>query len=168
MAIRRSPRLEELSSRVLPSVTVLPTLPAPAHVEAAHMQHSHLLHGKGEGNYLGQQIIADAGQNYQLSGKANLAGLGSVVVTGSVHGVGFVAHGHAGGELKFSNAHGSVTIDLVGPLQAGFANLPHQFSFHTVASTGSYHGMHVSGTLQLILTPDLHGVVPHGTFRLVI
>jgi hypothetical protein len=86
-------------------------------------------------------------------------GRGDVMVTGSVHGVGFMTWGTPGGSLTLLGAHGSVTAELVGPGQAGFAPLPHYFHFRVADGTGAYGNLHEQGTVRVDL-------LANGTFRL--
>ena len=109
------------------------------------------LQGHGTGTYTHLVSVPDVGQRFDLSGSANLADLGHVTVTGSVYSTGFIAQGHAGGTLTFQNSHGSVTVELTGPLQPGFAALPTTFQYQVVSSTGDYAGLTESGSLTLTL-----------------
>jgi hypothetical protein len=159
--------VEQLGDRVLPSTAALP-LPVPP--AAAAVTAHHALAGHGQGTYTGDQVVCGAGQQYHLQGSANLAGLGRVNVGGSVHGVGFIQNGNAGGTLTFTNARGSVTVQLQGPEQPGFSPLPEEFHYRVVGSTGAYKGLAAQGSLQLVLhaSPGAGAVAPHGTFALTI
>jgi hypothetical protein len=129
----------------------------------------HALDGHGQGVYVRQPGVPDAGQGYSLCGTADLAGLGRFEVSGSVRSVGFILRGRAGGELTLSNACGSLTLRLVGPEQPGFSPLPGTFGYGVVGATGAYHGLHASGQLHLALSPASSDGVPdpsHGTFTL--
>jgi hypothetical protein len=72
-----------------------------------------------------------------------------VDATGTLRSPGFIAKGHAGGTLTLTNAHGSVTISLKGPLQRGFSSLPNKFSFQITSGTGAYAGDTGRGMAQL-------------------
>ena len=162
--------LEPLHARILPSATPLPapSLPPAAVAPSAAI---HLLDGHGHGAYTADRIISDAGPEYRLTGTANLAGIGRVQVTGSLHGVGFIAQGRAGGTLTFSNGKGSVTVQLTGPAQPGFSALPPRWDYKVVASTGALAHLSTSGTLQLVLQALPNGNLqtpPHGTFTLTV
>jgi hypothetical protein len=162
---RAALRIEELGSRTLPSTStsagLLPaggvqTVTAPAHGTLA---------GQGRGTYSVSFAVPDAGAPYNLTGTANLCGLGVVAVKGSVHSVGFALHGHAQGTLTFSNAGGTVTVSLDGPQQAGFAPLPQDFHYRVVGGTGDYRRVAGQGTLRLAL----NAADPvHGTFTLTV
>jgi hypothetical protein len=132
---------------------------------ATHARHA--LHGHGRGDYESAFVVPDVGRPYSLHGKVDLAGLGHFEVSGSLHSLGFISHGRAGGELTFSNAKGSLTLQLVGPDQPGFSPLPGAFSYKVVAATGAYHGLHASGVLHLALhqAPGA-SLAAHGTFTL--
>jgi hypothetical protein len=147
-------RVEELAGRLLPSA-VMP----PAHVMPP--VHRDPLAGRGQGPFTAQ-FVPDAGALYQFRGTATLADLGAVTVTGSAHGVGLIASGHAGGALTFANARGSVTVELDGPTQPAFGALPHYFRYHVVAGTGAFGHLRDGGMLRLDLAAD------GGHFRLAI
>jgi hypothetical protein len=164
-------RLEELGARVLPSA--VPLLPVP-HASDALVSHTmpptllHPLAGHGSGSYSVGRIIPDLGTTFNLKGTADLAALGHVSVTGSVHSLGFIATGHAGGELTFSNGKGTVTVELTGPQQGGFSALPQKFAYRVVSGTGAYAHLSDHGSLTLVLTPAPVGGLGglHGTFTL--
>ena len=164
--------LEPLGDRVLPSTTALPLPTGPLMASLAPAQPAlHLLEGHGRGSYTADAIIPDAGAEYRLQGFADLAGLGRVALSGSVHAVGFLQRGHAGGDLTFTNARGSVTVELLGPEQPAFSPLPEAFRYKVVAATGAYKGLAAQGTLQLALhagAPGMVGGARHGTFSLTI
>jgi hypothetical protein len=170
---RRSLQLEELGSRLLPSATPLsvtgPVGPAPivSPISIPPMiVASDALSGHGSGHYSYPPMISGMGPQYQLDGTAHLTGLGKVAVSGDLHGVGMIVDGHAGGELTFTNKHGSLTVDLQGPEQPGFSPLPEQFSYHIVSGTGAYADKTGQGSLTLVLTPSSSG--PNGKFSLVV
>ena len=168
---RRPPlELERLDARILPSATPLPipSLPAAAVAPSTAI---HILDGHGHGTYTADRIISDAGPEYRLTGTADLAGMGHVRVTGLLHGVGFMAHGRAGGTLTFSNGEGSVTVQLTGPEQPGFSALPQRWDYKVVAHTGAFAHLSTSGTLRLVLQAAPNGDLqtpPHGTFTLTV
>jgi hypothetical protein len=163
--------LEPLGDRVLPSATALPMPAAPLTAVLATAQPAlHLLQGHGRGSYTADAVQSGAGAAYRLQGTADLAGLGRVTVSGLVHAVGFIQHGHAGGELTFTNGRGSVTVELLGAEQPAFSPLPGAFHYRVVAGTGAYKDLTGEGTLQLALHPGAAGTggTPHGTFALTI
>jgi hypothetical protein len=119
--------------------------------------------------------VPDTGTRYDFQGTAKLAKLGDVTIQGSLVSLGFVAQGHAGGTLTFTNAHGSVTVALEGPLQNGFAPLPQTFTYHVVSGTGAYKNLKDHGSLELMLKADPVGpaadaifLTGHGTFTLTV
>jgi hypothetical protein len=134
-------RVEELAGRLLPSAVMPPV-------------HRDPLAGRGQGTFTAAPTIPETGGLYQFRGTATLADLGAVTVRGSAHGVGMIASGHAGGVLTFANARGSVTVELDGPSQPGFAALPHYFRYHVVAGTGAYLHLRDGGMLRLDLAAD--------------
>jgi hypothetical protein len=129
----------------------------------------HGLAGTGHGNYAVPRLqLLDVGTTYNLQGVADLAALGHVTVTCSVHSVGFIWHGHATGKLTFTNASGSVTVALEGPVQNDFAPLPGRFHYQVVSATGAYRHMRDQGSLQLVLAQAPTDVVHRGTFTFTI
>jgi hypothetical protein len=150
-------------------------LPADAHAHTfVPATAAHALAGHGQGTYsnpvIHNALTVDALTTYNFRGKADLAGLGHVTVTGSVHSVGFVLTGHATGQLTFSNAKGSVTVQLTGPMQQGFSALPTTFSYKVVGHTGAYAKLADHGSLTLALYAQVVNYVPQpqGTFALTI
>lgn len=175
--------LEELDSRALPG-TVLPvptvggvlaTAPAAVPLAAvAPVAASHPLAGQGQGTFTNPvtpgSLTIDALTTYNLTGTANLAGMGQVNVTGTVHSVGFVLTGQATGQITFSNSRGSVTIQLTGPLQLGNSTPPTTFNYSVVAHTGTFAQLADHGTLGLVVSPQLFNYVPqpHGSFAIAL
>ncbi len=123
------------------------------------------LRGTGLGDYT-EQLSPNGGPQFDLAGSASLAALGGVTVAGSVSPVGLVTRGHATGTLTLSNANGSVTIDLEGPVQPAFSPLPRVFHYQVVSGTGDYLGLAAEGTLSLKLTAARGSL--NGTFALAI
>jgi hypothetical protein len=176
MAHRRTLELEELSPRLLPSATPV-TLPVgPAALVTAITQQPRDLAGQGQGNYVGQSLVVDAGISDFLQGQADLVALGRVKIQGAVFGLGLVPTGHATGTLTFSNDDGSVTVALLGPLQHGFADLPPDWQYTVTSATGDYSKLRgEQGSLRLVLQADLVPAAavgifprPRGTFQLTV
>jgi hypothetical protein len=174
MTIHRTQlKLEELGGRVLPSVT-LPTPPVAGALAATAQPVVSPLSGQGQGTYTNPAVpgalTVDGLTTYNLKGTANLAGMGQVTVTGTIHSVGFVITGQATGVITFSNSKGSVTVQLTGPLQAGFSALPTTFSYQVVAHTGAFAHLNAKGTLGLLVAPQTFNYIPQpqGSFALSI
>lgn len=171
MKNRRSLELEELAQRILPSVSRVPFASlSGTQVMIAVQQHAqNPLCGHGQGTYTGNISFPDTGVNNTLQGTAKLARLGDVTVAGSVHGVGFIASGHATGTLTFTNGQGSVTLDLLGPEQPGFSSLPKEWKYTVTGATGDYQNlMGQQGSLKLTFQADTSATSPQGTFTLKI
>ncbi len=125
--------------------------------------------GHGKGTYTTSAIVSSAPHGYQLTGTGTFLNLGAMQITGSVGTVGGFATGEARGELTFTNAKGSVTIQLIGPEQRGFSALPSTFEFSVEKGTGAYAGMTGFGSLTLKLGPASgHGLKLSGDFSLTI
>lgn len=142
------PQFEQLDSRIVPAG---------------------LLVGQGQGTFVADAVQSGAGTAYHLTGDADLHGLGHVSVSGSLHGVGFIQQGHAGGTLTFANAKGSLTVEVTGPTQNAFAPLPELFHERIVAGTGAYKNWTGHESMQLDLWPAAESAssFPHGRFTLI-
>ncbi len=162
-------RIEELESRVALS-SYNPALVATAASWAEYQaiapasQPSEDLHGHLHGSYTIVPSNPDTGTQYDLSGSGYIHGLGQVTTTGELHSTGFIRNGRATGTLTLQNANGTVTLQLVGPSQPGFAPLPNHFHYTIVSATGAYTGMHGSGTIDLHVQPNPSGT--GGTFTM--
>jgi hypothetical protein len=183
MSIRRNLlQVEELGSRILPSASPLAFSGVVApfrasfveqqdvrheHQDALHQQ-QHALHGIGFGAYTSTMALPDTGTSYNLQGFGRFGTVGLASVSGDIHGVGFILHGHATGMLTFTNAKGSVTVSLTGPEQASFSPLPQQFQYQVTSGTGAYQNLHDQGTLhlQLVGSTATPGSPGHGVFTI--
>lgn len=130
--------------------------------ESVRFHDREALSGGGRGDFTVGKLIPDAGTTYDLTGGARVGLLGQVSVSGSVHSTGFTHSGRATGELTLTNGQGSVTLELTGPVQPGFAPLPEDFHFTVVRATGAYRGLKVSGSLDLRLDPIMWLHAPAG------
>ena len=158
--------VESLASRIVPSAVTVPTT---ATTVAAIVHKHYALAGRGTGTYQEQHTLPDAGLTCTLSGTAQVADLGQVTVAGTLHGTGYISHGHAAGTLKLSNAKGSVTLELTGlPEQNGFAALPPYFRYRIVSGTGQFLHLSETGTLRIDMTRTGAATSNHGTYRIAI
>ena len=163
------PGLERLGSRILPSASPVAAHSAPVLNGPSVLQTNPPLAGHGHGSYSYDAVQSGAGIEYRMSGTAALSGMGAVSVSGSIHSVGFIVRGHAGGELTFKGPHGSITVELIGPTQTGFSPPPTSFTARVVAETGAYAGRQWhDGRLTLNLTPapTAAGAPPRGAFTI--
>lgn len=141
--------------------------PPPPNTNGTHSS-PHALAGSGHGTFThpitpGDITIAEL-TTYQFHGTANLAKMGKVTVTGTIHSVGFVVSGKATGTLTFTNSKGSVTIQLTGPQQGGFSPLPGTFSYKVVSHTGTaYKSLTDHGTLTLTVPSTTSGFQVSGS-----
>jgi len=153
-APKKSTRVEELESRAVPST--IPFLPTGVSgMLGAHAQGNHapVLAGMLTGSYTPAHQVPDVGLRFNLHGTGTVSGMGHVTLTGWVQSTGFVASGHARGELVLSNAHGTLTLQLEGTLQPGFAPLPTHFYFNVVKGTGAYAHELAGGTIDFHYAP---------------
>ena len=164
-------RIEELESRIAlssynPALVATAAPSAEYQAAAPPSQPSQHLHGHLQGSYTIVPSIPDTGRHYDLSGSGSIHGLGQVTATGELHSTGFIQNGQATGTLTLQNANGTVTLQLVGPSQPGFAPLPNHFHYTIVSATGADTGMHGSGTIDLQLQPNSSGTGGTFTFKL--
>jgi hypothetical protein len=157
-------RVEELGQRILPSTTsVMPLFPLFGIAQAAPLPatSTHPLAGQGGGVYIVNRAFNPlTAITAALHGTADLNRLGHTTLEGMLHTVGATTIGRATGVMTFSNLSGSTTINLTGPLQAAFADLPPQFAYAVTHSTGAYAHVTDTGTLTLTLTPATVGTAP--------
>jgi hypothetical protein len=130
-----------------------------------------LLHGL---NYLDLQGSAhgspstvvgnpDVGTTVDLQGTGKIQGLGSVKVSGMLHGTGFIASSHVEGPLKLSNGKGSVTLQLVSPAKGGFtAPSSGTYAFSIQQATGAFAHHIGNGTVDLVLGAKSFTLSFHG------
>jgi hypothetical protein len=161
-------RLQPSATAALPAEGLPPArvaLPAPAAAPAVARPLSGWL--AGQARAVVAPPIVDAGLAYTLSGRASLAGLGAVTVEGRLRGVGFLATGHALGTLtltKIGDPASRVTLELTGPEQPGFSQLPAQWSARATHGTGTF--AHVGGTATFTLLLDVDAARPNtGVFH---
>jgi hypothetical protein len=138
----RRPQLEVLDGRLALSAggTAALGVVKPHHVA---------LNGEVSGRFLLAPGNPDVGSYQTLTGSGTVSPLGQVSASGTIKSPGFIARGRTTGTLDLSNANGSVTIRLTGPLKPGFATLPRKFTFKIVAATGQYVGDVDTGTATL-------------------
>lgn len=174
MADRRRklrPVVEPIESRALLSAGL-----AGATVGRALVSHSPSvslhLHGTLRGQFQTNVLIPDAGTTYVIEGAGHVGGFGHASVSGEMHSLGFVIHGHAQGDITLKRAGGTITLHLTSLVQqAGFQPLPGVFSFGITGGTGKYKGAHGTGSATLTLTAgpiSLNPPTEQGHFTLVL
>ena len=99
-----------------PVLVSLPSIPIPPpHEPPVQLV---VLQGLLSGSY-SAHTFPDVGTTYDLSGKGQVRPFGPMDVTGTLHSLGFIQQGHAGGTLTLSDSQGTLTLQLTGPLQRG-------------------------------------------------
>jgi hypothetical protein len=147
---RRFPSVEGMESRKPLSAGGLSTsMPLGSLVSESVKGHHLALNGEASGQWTLLPGNPDVGRGQSLKGSGTVHPLGTVDVTGTLHNTGFIAKGRATGSLILSNSHGSVTIQLQGPLQTGFCEFAGKYHFRIVAATGTYRHDFGQGTAQL-------------------
>jgi hypothetical protein len=145
------PSVERIESRALLSVGMASMAGASAIHALAIRPHVLNLSGEASGRWSTSFGNPDVGRTTNLIGNGTISPLNAVSVTGSLHAPGFIARGRATGMLVLTNAQGSVTLQLRGPLQKGFSARPSTFSFRIVDSSGAYARSIGRGTAQISL-----------------
>jgi len=160
--------LEALDGRVMPSATGPdPVMTHPIVIA----QTAHPLTGRGAGDYQSHRGNPDTGVTHKVHGSANLQGMGKVTVTGQIHAPGFINSSTFTGTMTFTTTHGKVTVELTSFRPAGPAGLPVWYRYHITQATGTFKGMHDTGSLRLDvqLYPSFAaGPDQAGTFRVTI
>ena len=94
----------------------------------------------------------DVGTTVKLQGTGLIQGPGSVKVSGSLHGTGFIADSHVDGSIKLSNGKGSVTLQIQSPASGGFtAPASGTYTFSIQNGTGAFARHIGHGTVDLVL-----------------
>ena len=158
--------VDKLDRCILASILSMPeSSPKLTATSAPTYASRHALAGRGHGRYTHAQVQVHVGMDYNLNGSAFLKSMGWVNIQGDVHPTGSVQHGHTMGTLIFTNQHGSVTLEMEGPMQPAFAPPPQLFDYHVLQGTGAYEHLADHGTLHLNVK-DLSAA--HGIFNIVI
>ncbi len=174
-SIRWRPRLEALEDRAAPTALGGPgpaghhglALAAPSGPDAATSRLS--LAGRITGTFTGPPVLPDASVLQVFAGSGTVAPLGLVQASGSLALPGFIAGGHAQGSITLANSQGTVTFELLGPLQPGYSAPPARLRYTVTGGTGAYagatghgwaflHESHVAGgagNFRLLLVPAL-------------
>jgi len=123
------------------------------------------LKGVTRGTYTSGSEIPDVGTTYSVHTSGKFARYGAAAVSGSLHSLGFIAQGKAGGSLLVTVAGGTLTLRLTGPAQQGFSALPNRFSYVITKGTGKFHnqvGDPVGkGTVDVIIMPQGSSTARH-------
>lgn len=154
----RTPRVEPLESLTLLSGLPTPAAAHPLPAQAAEVQATAAptvaLDATARGDYTTSRGVADAGLTYNVFAVGRANGLGAVAVTGKLVTVGFIREGHATGTHTVRTARGNLTVDVTGPTQQGFSDLPTQFTFTVKGGTGRFRNATGTGTLNVTARPD--------------
>jgi hypothetical protein len=94
----------------------------------------------------------DVGTTVDFHGSGVVSGLGSVKISGSLHGTGFFANTHVEGSITLSNARGDITLQLQSPSVGGFtAPKSGTYDFDSTSGTGAFKKDFGNGTTGLVL-----------------
>ncbi len=96
----------------------------------------------------------DVGTTVKFQGLGVVSGLGSVKISGSLHGTGFIAKSHVEGSIMLSNGKGSFTLQLQSPSAGGFtAPKSGSYVFDSTKGTGAFKKDFGNGSVALNLGP---------------
>lgn len=146
--------VEALEDRTAPGSVHGLLIPPPA--DAAHHAPRHhgathkalRLRGQVSGTWTTVFTNPDAGRAQRLDGTGTVTPLGAVSASGTLTTPGFIARGRATGTLTLTAADGTVTLDLVGPPQKGFASPPASFRYTIAGGTGADAGASGKGRVS--------------------
>jgi len=131
---------------VPPTTTPAPT-PAP-------VRPTHPLTGRGTGTFQTTRVNPDVGTEFKFQGTAQMAALGGPVsVAGELHTPGNIADGVTIGTLTVSTNAGSVTVALTSFRPPVAVGAPIWYRYRVTAGTGSFVGLHDTGSLRLDWVP---------------
>jgi hypothetical protein len=153
---RLGPAVESLEGRV-----VLSTLAHPASVQAAALVRglSYLfLNGTVQGTYRETVRGMDAPITDHLHGSGSPTPLGRSLVVGQLTGV-----GQAKGEVRLTNARGSITLFLHGPIQGDLGGPDSgTYEFHTARGAEAYARVFGSGSVDVVIDGSTFSLTFHG------
>ncbi len=143
---------EILEYRLVPTSVVAFQQPAAAApVEPPLLNQIHHVFGTVQGTYSTPSFFGiDSGVTNTFQGLGNLPLFGQVQFQGTLQGPGNIAFGQANGEITLSNSQGTLSLELVGPIQKSFAPLPQDFQFSVVSGTGAFSSFQMTGTIHLV------------------
>jgi hypothetical protein len=161
--------VEELSARILPSATVLPSAAAATHTQVTRTTTTTTVvktvaspSWQGHGRYTNTTDAKTGVVTYQLQGSADFGKAHFFAIKGAIQTDGNKA-GHAHGRITLSDRRGKLTIDIVGPTQKAHAGLPSKFAYRIVSGTGFFAHYAGTGTIQLA-APFWPGYTDKGHF----
>jgi hypothetical protein len=139
--------------------TCFPNLPAcdgggPGSKLSEHARQELALCGQVSGTWQSHFVVPDVGGWQTLQGSGEVGPLGMVQMKGELHTPGFIRQGEATATVTLSSAAGSVTLQLVGPLQPGFSPPPSTFQYTITGGTGLYAGASGSGRVAFQEQPE--------------
>ena len=137
---RATPALEQVESRALLSAAPVSTPPEAVPIDAsmitASLAQTTQLTGQITGRLSPKPSIPDVGKAFAASGNGRVSHFGRVQASGAFHATGFIGEGQATGTITIANRHGTATIELTGPKQRGFSDLPSTFTYRVTKATG--------------------------------
>ncbi len=148
--VRTQRRTRTLQVESLESKTLLSGIPtmglrqAPALVAHAAVTQV-ALNATTKGLFYTTKANPDTGTTYHIFTTGKTSGGAVVGVSGDLTTPGFIAQGRTSGTLTIFTTRGSLTLNVTGPLQAGFTPLPSTLGFTITGGTGAFANVQ-SGT----------------------
>jgi hypothetical protein len=125
------------------------------------------LGGTLTGTYTTAHGNPDIGTQYGLTGSGTLNLVGQVTAKGTLQSLGNLASGHAGGAVTLTVAKDTITLQLTGPKQKGFAPLPTHFTYKVTVASGQFASLKGHGGTADLTLGAAWGTTP-GSFSLAI
>jgi hypothetical protein len=114
-----------------------------------------VLQGTVRGGYFVSFGVPDIGSTYRIGTVGRLAPLGQSSEAAQVHTTGFIAQGMATGTMTIRAARGSLSLNLIGPVQPGFSPLPSTLSYTITGGTRAYQNASGTGTIDVTLNQGI-------------
>ena len=147
------PNIESLDQRIALSTMALPVMAETAMVGPALNRTVTPISGTVKGRYTISLPEPGGSLTYTLEGLGQVSPLGRAAASGSLRTPASPAGGHGQnqGQMTLSNAQGTLTLRLTGPVQARVTSLVNRFAVQS--GTGAYHGLSGRGVVMLQLSP---------------
>ena len=140
----RLARINTSAATVVVLLIMMGATTASCAATAARFRLSGTVHGKA----IALPTNPDVGARYSLRGTGHL-NIGDTTISGSLHGVGFIASGHCTGVLDLHTAVGTLHLALRSSSQAKDFALCTSYSWAVTAASGHYAGQRGTGKVHV-------------------
>jgi len=147
--VLRSPRINKSAAIVAVFLTMMMAVTAGAWAATAQLH----LSGTARGRAIALPTNADVGAEYSLRAGGRL-NIGRSTISGSVHGVGFIAVGHCTGSLDLRTAAGTLQLALRSSSAVKGFTMCTAYSWVVTAASGHYAGRRGSGEVRVVTSPN--------------